>query len=224
MNTDTISTKKEYSERFKKNIVAMFLRERNGNLLRNKYRIPKSTFYHWVDEYKKIYSEDGYIITKHDYKKLKWENARMQKQLEAYRITGCLQQSTDKDKLVAIDKYRSLYPIDMKFYICSIEDIYSRYVISYTISTINDSALIANTFVDAYTKRNPPYGLIFHSDNGASFTATAIRTLLKSYGITQSLSRIATPQDNSHIESFFATLKKEELHRKTYHSPEDFFQ
>ena len=347
MNTDTISTKKEYSERFKKNIVAMFLRERNGNLLRDKYHIPKSTFYYWVDEYIKIYSEDGYIITKHDYKKLKWENARMQKQLEAYRITGCSQQSTDKDKLVAIDKYRSLYPIkylcdvqninrakfyryithketqterrnkkltrlikeiaaknpcygskrichelkrqgfiasyrivsrlmqqngihaaigqkpqrqqvkniskdnilklqkkyalsapdlawlsdvtelklfDMKFYICSIEDIYSRYVISYTISTINDSTLIANTFVDAYTKRNPPYGLIFHSDNGASFTATAIRTLLKSYGITQSLSRIATPQDNSHIESFFATLKKEELYRKTYHSPEDFFQ
>ena len=97
---------------------------------------------------------------------------------------------------------------DMKFYICSIEDIYSRYVISYTISTTNDSALIANTFVDAYAKRNPPYGLIFHSDNGANFTATAIRTLLKSYGITQSLSRIATPQDNSHIESFFGDIKK----------------
>lgn len=110
----------------------------------------------------------------------------------------------------------------MNFYICSIEDIYSRYVISYTISTTNDSALIANTFIDAYAKRNPPYGLIFHSDNGGNFTATAIRTLLKSYGITQSLSRIATPQDNSHIESFFATLKKEELYRKTYRSPEEF--
>lgn len=347
MNTDAISTKKEYSERFKKNIVAMFLRGHNGRLLRDKYHIPKSTFYYWVEEYKKIYSQDELIITKHDYKKLEWENARMKKQLEAYQITGCSPQSADKDKLVAIDKYRSLYPIkylcdvlnidrtkfyryithketqterrnkkltrlikeiaaknpcygskrichalkrqgyitsyrivsrlmqqngihaaigqkplrqqvkniskdnilklqkkyalsapdiawlsdvtetklfDMKFYICSIEDIYSRYVISYTISSTNDSALIANTFVDAYAKRNPPYGLIFHSDNGANFTATAIRTLLKSYGITQSLSRIATPQDNSHIESFFATLKKEELYRKTYHSPEDFFQ
>ncbi len=111
-----------------------------------------------------------------------------------------------------------------KFYICSIEDIFSRYVISYTILPTNDSALVANTFMDAYTKRNPPYGLIFHSDNGANFTATAIRALLKSYGIRQSFSRIATPQDNGHMESFFATLKKEELCRKTYHSPEDFFQ
>lgn len=345
MNIDAISTKKEYSERFKKNIVAMFLRGHNGRLLRDKYHIPKSTFYHWVDEYKKIYSEDGYIITKHDYKKLKGENARMQKQLEAYQITGCSPQSADKDKFVAIDKYRSLYPIKylcdvlninrtkfyryithketqterrnkkltrlikeiaaknpcygskrichalkrqgyitsyrivsrlmqqngihaaigqkpqrqqvknisndnilklqkkyalsapniawlsdvteiklfgIKFYICSIEDIYSRYIISYTISPTNDSALVANTFMDAYAKRNPPYGLIFHSDNGANFTATAIRALLKSYGIIQSLSRIATPQDNSHIESFFATLKKEELYRKTYRSPEEF--
>lgn len=111
-----------------------------------------------------------------------------------------------------------------KFYICSIEDIFSRYVISYTILPTNDSALVANTFMDAYTKRNPPYRLIFHSDNGANFTATAIRALLKSYGIRQSFSRIATPQDNGHMESFFATLKKEELYRKTYHSPEDFFQ
>lgn len=325
----------------------MYLRGRNGRRLRDKYNIPKSTFYYWVEEFKKIYSDSGALVTKHDYKMLEWENARMQKQLEAYRITGCSPQSSDEDKLAAVDKYRSLYPIKYlcdvlninrtkfyrylaheetkterrtqklicmikeiaaknpcygskrichelkrqgyvtsyktvsrlmqengiqavigqkpprrqnkdtsndnilkwqkkyalsapdiawlsdvteiklcgtKFYICSIEDIYSRYVISYTISPTNDSALIANTFMDAYTKRNPPYGLIFHSDNGANFTATAIRALLKSYGIRQSFSRIATPQDNGHMESFFATLKKEELYRKTYHSPEDFFQ
>ena len=346
MNTDTILTPKKYSEKFKKSIVSMYLRGRNGKRLRDKYLIPKSTFYYWIEEYKKIHSQDGVIITKHDYKKLQWENARMQKQLEAYRITGCSPQSTDEDKLVAVDKYRSLYPIkylcdvlninrtkfyryiahketkterrtkkltcmikeiaaknpcygskrichelkrqgyvtsyktvsrlmqengiqavigqkpprqnrntssdnilkwqkkyalsapdiawlsdvteikhfSTKFYICSIEDIYSRYVISYTISPTNDSALIANTFMAAYTKRNPPYGLIFHSDNGANFTATAVRALLKSYGIRQSFSRIATPQDNGHIESFFATLKKEELYRKTYHSPEEFFK
>lgn len=89
----------------------MYLRGRNGKRLRDKYLIPKSTFYYWIEEYKKIHSQDGVIITKHDYKKLQWENARMQKQLEAYRITGCSPQSTDEDKLVAVDKYRSLYPI-----------------------------------------------------------------------------------------------------------------
>lgn len=346
MKTHTILSPKGYSEKFKKNIVSMYLRGRSGRRLQDKYHIPKSTFYYWVEEYKKIYSDSGVIITKHDFKMLEWKNARMQKQLEAYRVTGCSPQSSDEDKLDAIDKCRSLYPIKYlcdvlninrtkfyryiaheetrteqrtkkltcmikeiaaknpcygskricqelkrqdyvtsyktvsrlmqengiqavigqkpprrqnkdtsndnilkwqkkyalsapdiawlsdvteiklfgrKFYICTIEDIYSRYVISYTISTTNDSVLIANTFIDAHKKRNPPYGLIFHSDNGANFTATAIRALLKSYGIRQSFSKIATPQDNGHMESFFATLKKEELYRKTYHSPEEFF-
>lgn len=48
--------------------------------------------------------------------------------------------------------------------------------------------------------------------------------MLKSYGVQQSFSRTATPQDNGYMESFFATLKKEELYRKTYNSPEEFFQ
>lgn len=79
-----------------------------------KILIPKSTFYYWVEEYKKIYSQDGLIITKHDYKKLEWENARMKKQLEAYQITGCSPQSTDfvlriQTNLSRIEKTRFHY-------------------------------------------------------------------------------------------------------------------
>ena len=103
--------KKSYTDVFKRNLVQMYLRGRNGRRLREKYHISKSTFYYWVEEYKKVYSENGFMITKNDYKKLEWKNAHMQKQLEAYRITGCSPQSTDEDKLVAVDKYRSSYPI-----------------------------------------------------------------------------------------------------------------
>ena len=99
MTTNTIFFRNDYSEKFKKNIITMFLRGRNGRRLRDKYHIPKSTFYYWVEEYKKIYSQDGFIITKHDYKKLEWENARIKKQLETYQITGCSPQSTDIEKL-----------------------------------------------------------------------------------------------------------------------------
>lgn len=120
MTTNTIFFRNDYSEKFKKNIITMFLRGRNGRRLRDKYHIPKSTFYYWVEEYKKIYSQDGFIITKHDYKKLEWENARIKKQLETYQITGCSPQSTDKEKLLAIEKYRSLYPIK---YLCDVLNI-----------------------------------------------------------------------------------------------------
>lgn len=112
--------KKSYTDVFKRNLVQMYLRGRNGRRLREKYHISKSTFYYWVEEYKKVYSENGFMITKNDYKKLEWKNAHMQKQLEAYRITGCSPQSTDEDKLVAVDKYRSSYPIK---YLCDVLNI-----------------------------------------------------------------------------------------------------
>ena len=348
MNTKTNVEKKKYSEKFKRNVVAMYLRGRNGKYIRAKYNIPKSTFYYWIEEYQKIYRSDGKLITKHDYKIILTENKKMKKQLEIFKLTGCSPQSQENDKLIAIQKYKSLYPIkylcelldiarskfyrfdshketklenldkqlillikeiseknpcygskricheltrkgivtsykkvsrlmkengihanigkkptrtqnrqntanknilkwkkkyalsspdiawlsditefcvcNCKFYICSVEDIYSRYVLAFNISTINDSTLVANTFNDAYKKRKQPYGLIFHSDQGTNYTATSIRAMLKSYGVQQSFSRIATPQDNGYLESFFATLKKEELYRKTYNSPEEFFQ
>ncbi len=66
------------------------------------------------------------------------------------------------------------YVCNCKFYICSIEDIFSRYVISINISTTNDTTLVANTFNDAYQKRKQPYGLIFHSDHETNFTATSL--------------------------------------------------
>ncbi len=54
MTTNTILSRNDYSEKFKKNIITMFLRGRNGRRLRDKYHIPKSTFYYWVEEYKKF--------------------------------------------------------------------------------------------------------------------------------------------------------------------------
>ena len=46
MTTNTILSRNDYSEKFKRNIITMFLRGRNGRRLRDKYHIPKSTFYY----------------------------------------------------------------------------------------------------------------------------------------------------------------------------------
>lgn len=109
-----------------------------------------------------------------------------------------------------------------KFYICAIEDLFSRYIISYKVSTCNDLELLASTFNEAYKKRNNPEVLIFHSDNGSTYRSTRFAEYLKALGVKQSFSRIMHPKDNSHMESFFSTLKKEELHREDYKTPEEF--
>ena len=56
-------------------------------------------------------------------------------------------------------------------------------------------------------------GVILHTDRGSQYTSEAFRDTLKSYGMIQSLSSTGKCFDNSRMESFFATLKKEKLYK-----------
>ncbi len=76
-------------------------------------------------------------------------------------------------------------------------------------------------FRKAYTKREQPQGLMFHSDRGTQYTAFAFRKLLDSLNVVQSFSKKGYPFDNACCECFFKYLKKEETNRRTYHSLEE---
>ncbi len=104
------------------------------------------------------------------------------------------------------------------FYICAIMDIYSRLIIAYRIGTSNSTRLTKATMSDALAIRQPTAGLVFHSDQGANYTARAYHELLAKHGIRQSFSASGRPQDNAVIESFFRNLKTEELYRHDYRS------
>lgn len=105
------------------------------------------------------------------------------------------------------------------FYICVILDLYARKIISYTISKKNSTWLTKTTLIKAYEDRNPDTSkLLFHSDQGYSYTSKTFRNCLSAFGIQQSLSRKGVPYDNSVCESFFKSLKQEELYRTNYRS------
>ena len=108
------------------------------------------------------------------------------------------------------------------YYICAILDLYSRKVISYKISQKHSSQLITSTFRAAYEERRPAEGLIFHSDRGTQYTAFAFQKLLKTFHVEQSFSPSGKPCHNAVMESFFSSLKREELYRRNYHSVEEF--
>ena len=111
--------------------------------------------------------------------------------------------------------------LDYRVFICVILDLYSRKVIAYKISKKQTTQLVASTFQMAYVSRFPE-NFIFHSDRGCQYTANSFRKKLKLANALQSFSRPGTPGDNSVMESFFATLKKEELYRVNYRSFKDF--
>jgi putative transposase len=103
-------------------------------------------------------------------------------------------------------------------YICAIIDLYARKVVAHKISQKHSSQLITATFKQAYSSRRPEAGLIFHSDRGAQYTSHTFQNLLKNCGVKQSFSPSGRPQHNAVMESFFSTMKREELYRTNYHS------
>ncbi len=107
---------------------------------------------------------------------------------------------------------------NLTYYVCVVLDLFARKVISLKVSTKNSTQLIKSAFKDAYTKRQPQEGLLFHSDQGCNFTSKTFCRYLESLGVNQSFSRKGTPYDNSVCEAFFKTFKEEEIYRHIYHS------
>ena len=108
------------------------------------------------------------------------------------------------------------------YYICVIIDLFSRMVVGYKIGKTNSTQLVKSTFQNAYKERQPHTGLIFHTDRGRNYRSKSMNDCMRSLNITHSFSRAHVPYDNSVMESFFASMKREELYRTKYRSEADF--
>lgn len=111
---------------------------------------------------------------------------------------------------------------DKQYYICVIIDLYARRVIAYKVGFSNSTHLTKETFKAAYESRKPDAGLVFHSDQGSNYRARAFVDYLRVRGVTQSFSKPGVPYDNSVMESFFSSMKREELYRYRYRSEREF--
>ena len=110
------------------------------------------------------------------------------------------------------------------YYLCIVIDLFSRKVISWHISSKPDVELTLTAFRKAYESRKCPYGLMFHSDRGVQYTASAFRQLLDSLNVVQSFSKKGYPFDNACCESFFKYLKKEETNRRNFRTYKQLYQ
>jgi len=100
-----------------------------------------------------------------------------------------------------------------KLYLAAILDLYSRFVVGWAISAVNDRRLTLKALEMAVQRRCPEPGLLHHSDRGCTYTCEDYQRYLAARGITCSMSRRADCYDNAVMESFFATVKKEEAER-----------
>jgi len=101
---------------------------------------------------------------------------------------------------------------DGRLYISPILDCYNGEILSLIMRDNMKKELCIDT-VAVVSKRYDLEGAILHSDRGSQYTSDAFREALTQAGVRQSLSGVAHCYDNSRMESFFATLKKELLYR-----------
>jgi transposase InsO family protein len=94
-------------------------------------------------------------------------------------------------------------------YLAVVIDLYSRRVIGWAMSNTMDTALVEAALRMALLTRQPPAGLLHHSDQGCQYTATTYLDSLQSIQAELSMSRVGNCYDNAVVESFFSTLKTE---------------
>lgn len=103
-------------------------------------------------------------------------------------------------------------------YLASVMDLYSRKIIGHAMSKNIDTGLALQAVKNAIKHQNPTKPLILHSDLGCQYTSLAFKEFIDSTKIIiHSFSSKGCPYDNACIESFHASLKKEEVYLVKYY-------
>jgi transposase InsO family protein/transposase-like protein len=101
-------------------------------------------------------------------------------------------------------------------YLAVILDAYSRRVVGWSLDRTLRARLPLNALKQAIINRQPPPGLVHHSDRGAQYASAEYVRVLQDHEMISSMSRPGNPYDNATCESFFKTLKREEVYANDY--------
>jgi len=101
-------------------------------------------------------------------------------------------------------------------YLVAVQDVYSRRIVGWAMDSHMRTELVTDALLMALTRRRPAPGLIWHSDQGGQFVSLAVGQQARAAGIAQSMGSRGDCYDNAVAESFFATLKKELIHRRSW--------
>jgi putative transposase len=101
-------------------------------------------------------------------------------------------------------------------YLAAVQDAYSRAIVGWSMAEHMRSELVVDALQMAVARRRPAPGLIHHSDQGSQYVSLGIGQAARDAGIARSMGSKGDCYDNAVAESFFATLKKELVHRRSW--------
>lgn len=101
-------------------------------------------------------------------------------------------------------------------YLCVILDLFSRKIVGWSLADHMRTEMVIEALERAVRQNKPKRGLIFHSDRGSQYASYEFRNELNKYGFASSMSRTGNCYDNAVAESFFGSLKTEEVYKNEY--------
>ena len=101
-------------------------------------------------------------------------------------------------------------------YLAVVLDLFSRRIVGWAMSARMTSDLVLDALNMAIQHRQPPPGVLHHSDRGSQYTGRLYQQLLKDKGFQVSMSGTGNCYDNAPTESFFGSLKTEHVHHANY--------
>jgi len=96
-----------------------------------------------------------------------------------------------------------------KLYLAAVLDLFSRFLVGWAVSAVNDRHLVIKALHMALQRRRPVEGMLHHSDQGSPYASEDYQDLLGQHGMTGSMSRRGNCYDNAVMESWFSTVKHE---------------
>jgi putative transposase len=101
-------------------------------------------------------------------------------------------------------------------YLAVILDAFSRKVVGWELGRTLTARLPIAALEKAIADRQPPPGVVHHSDRGIQYACGEYVDILRKHAMIPSMSRPANPYDNASCESFMKTLKREEIYAGEY--------
>jgi putative transposase len=100
-------------------------------------------------------------------------------------------------------------------YLAMVLDVWSRRVVGWAMATHLRTELVLGALNMALAQRRPE-AVIHHSDQGCQYTSYAFGKRCQEMGVMPSMGSVGDAYDNAMAESFFATLEREVLNRRTF--------
>jgi transposase InsO family protein len=100
-------------------------------------------------------------------------------------------------------------------------DLFSRMIVGWSMGERLTSELAQRALWHAIERRAPGAGLLVHSDRGKEYYANEYQALLETHGMVCSMSRLGDCYDNAAMESFFHSLKVEQVHHDDYRTRDE---